>query len=66
LADIERHIADANRRITTQDARVVAMEQNGHKDAKSARNLLDGLIESQRLFMFYRAYLADGVQRNRL
>ena len=66
LADIEAHIADGNRRISEQRARVTAMEQNGHKDVERARTLLEGMIESLHLFERYRAHVSDAVQRNRL
>lgn len=66
LSQIEEHIADGNRRISDQRARVIAMEQNGHKDIERARTLLNGMIESQRLFTCYRAHVSDAVQRNRL
>ena len=66
LAILEGHIADGTRRIASQQARVTAMEQNGHKDTERARSLLNGMLESQRLFTFYRAHVAAEIQRNRL
>src|SRR6516164_6511816 len=54
LADVERHIADGNRRIKRQRAIITDMERDGHNGLVQARVLLEGLVESQWLIKNYR------------
>jgi len=66
LADIERHIADANRRIAAQRLRVEVMQRDGQNSVESARAFLEGMMESQRLFANYHQLVAREVQRGRI
>jgi len=60
LADVERYIADGNRRIITD------MERDGHNGLVQARVLLEGLVESQWLIKNYRRRILIEISRNGL
>jgi len=66
LANLEKHIADGNRRIEWQQVLVETMERDGHDGVKRARDLLDGMIESQRLHTNYRERILIEIDRNQL
>src|SRR5262249_42715401 len=51
LAEIERHIAEAARRIEAQQARVRAIQASGCNGVERAQAFLDGMMESQRISM---------------
>jgi hypothetical protein len=66
LANVERHIADGNRRIKRQRAIVTDMQRDGHNGVVQARVLLEGLLESQLLFKNYRRRILIEIKRNGL
>ena len=66
LADIERHIAEGDRRINAQRVRVEAMQRSGHDGVHRAQAFLDGMIESHKISTNYRQLIAKEVQRNQL
>jgi hypothetical protein len=66
LANVERHIADGNRRIKRQRAIVTDMQHNGRNDLVQARVLLEGLLDSQWLLKNYRRRILIEIKRNGL
>ena len=66
LDDLDRHIADGNRRIEWQQVLVETLERDGRDGIKRARDLLDGLIETQQLHTEYRERILIKIDRNRI
>ena len=66
LTDVERHIADGDRRIKRQRAIITDMERDGHNGLVQARALLEGLMESQLLSKKYRRRILIEIKRNGL
>jgi hypothetical protein len=66
LGDVERHIADSNRRIERQRKIVADAERDGHNGLVQARGLLGGLMESQLLHEDYRQRILLEIKRNAL
>jgi hypothetical protein len=66
LTDIERHLADGHRRIEKQRVLVAAMARDGHDHLATARALLDGMTETQRLHTEYRELTLAAIRQNRL
>jgi hypothetical protein len=66
LAYLERHLADSARRIEQQRSRVSHMQANGRDGVGRAQAVLDGMLESQRIFTGYRQLVAKEIERNRL
>ena len=65
LADIENHIAQAERLIETQRSVVEALQRDGHNGIERAVALLDGMVESQQVSTDYHHRVANEVQPNR-
>jgi hypothetical protein len=63
---IEGHIANGNRVISQQQARVASLRQRGDKDVDRAQTLLDSMTESQRLLVRYHEQVVTHVRRNHL
>ena len=66
LADVERHIADGNRRIKRQRAIVTDMQRDGHDGLVQARVLLESLMDSQLLSKNYRRRILMEITQNGL
>ncbi len=65
LTDIERHITDGNQRIERQRSLVAAMTHDGHGSLTMAQSLLDGMIETQSLYMRYRERVLIEIRQRR-
>jgi hypothetical protein len=66
LANIDRHIADGNRRIERQRRLVSGMERDKHDGLPKARALLDRMIEGQSLHEWYRERIVIQTKQNGL
>lgn len=66
LADIDRHIGDGHSRIVRQRTVVAAMERDGHAGLGKATQLLDAMLDSQKLHTNYRELILISIERNRL
>ena len=66
LADVERHIADGNRRIKRQRAIVTDMQRDGHDGHVQARVLLESLMDRQLLSKNYRRRILMEITQNGL
>jgi hypothetical protein len=66
LADIDRHIADGDRRMERQQALVTAMERDGHNGLSQARVLLNGMTEGLLLHKRYRQQILIRINENPL
>jgi hypothetical protein len=66
LADVERHIADGDRRIEMQRATVADMERDGHDGVAEARLVLERFMETQSLHKNYREQVRIKIKQNHL
>src|SRR5512146_2938763 len=66
LADVHEHIAECDRRIEAQRARVSTMLADGHNGFVRANAFLNHMMESRRIFVRYQELLTEDVRRNPL